>query len=366
MIRRWLVLIALALILNIIAVEETFAFSVQKEIDLGKEASKQVIKDMPLSKNEKWQKDINEMGQRFMPHIQRKEFNYDFHVIEAKDEVNAFALPGGVVFFTERIWRIMTPDERAAIMAHEITHCDRRHGIDMMIKSEQRALWMLPVIIFGGSPALAQAAMWGNVMVAQRYSRKMEKEADEMGIKLCAAAGYNPAAAVTSMLKLLSIETDENHYEFSAVFASHPETIKRIEYLKQNAAALGASESEMKLKAVDDPARLGNITAKYRDYSNVVSARTSTPLIYGQDVLIKKMLWNDEAQMLAPSTVATASVLTPGTLPILVIKSQDNYSTGDVMEGDGIYAMPLTPIDVPVISSTFVPIKEEQIIPPVQ
>ena len=352
MIRRWLVFVCLILLLNIIACDETHAFSVQKEIDLGREASKEVIKEMPLSKNEKWQKDIDEMGQRFMPHIQRKEFKYEFHIIEAKDEVNAFALPGGYVFFTERIWRIMTPDERAAIMAHEITHCDQRHGIDMMIKSEQRSLWMLPVIILGGGTGLAQAAMWGNVMIAQRYSRKMEKEADEMGVKLCAAAGYNPAAAVTSMEKLLSIETDENHYEFSAVFASHPETIKRIEYLKQNAASLGASESEMKLKAVDDPARLGNITAKYRDYSNVVSARTSTPLIYGQSVLIKKMLWDDEAQVLAPKTVAAATVLAPGTLPILVIKSQENYSTGDVMEGDGVYPMPQTPLDLPVVPST--------------
>lgn len=364
MIRRWLISICLVIISHVLVCGAALAFSLQKEIDLGKEASKEVIKQMPLSKNEKWQQDITEMGKRFTSHIQRKQIPYEFHIVESKDEVNAFALPGGFVYFTERMWRIMTPDERAAIMAHEITHCDRRHGVDMMLKSQQRALWMLPVVILGaGTPGIAQAAMWGDVIISQRYSRKMEREADEMGVKLCAAAGYNPAAAVTAMKKLLYIESDENRYEFSAVFASHPETIKRIDYLKQNAAALGSSEKDMELKAVDDPARLGNITSRYRDLSNLASARTSVPLVYGQKVYIKKMLWDDEAQVLAPKTVAVAVVLTPGKLPILVIHAQNSYTTGDVMEGDGIYPIPQELTDAPAPPSVDAPAQEQKEVP---
>src|SRR5690349_17261537 len=101
--------------------EAVLAFSVNQEIQLGKEVSLEVEKEMPLSKNEKWQKDVAEMGARFVPLVKRKEIPYQFHIVDAKDQINAFALPGGYVYFTERMWKIMTPDERAAVMAHEIT-----------------------------------------------------------------------------------------------------------------------------------------------------------------------------------------------------------------------------------------------------
>lgn len=314
------------------------AYSVEQERRLGEEVSKQAESEMPLSENEQWRKDIAEMGKRFMPHISRKEFDYQFRIVapKDKDQVNAFAIPGGYIYFTERMWRILTPDERAAVMAHEITHCDRRHGVDMMLKSRQRALWLLPLIVLGGGTGLGYAAFWGEVLIAQRYSRKMEREADEYGIKLLAAAGYNPAAAVTSMKKLLYIESDHNRYEMSPVFASHPDTEKRIEYLSSAAIELGAKRDELELRMVDDPARIGNITSKVKD-SNVVSARATIPLDHGQKVVVKKLLWDDEVQALAPRTVAVATVISPGRFPVLAVERQDGSSFGDVMPGDGIY-----------------------------
>lgn len=314
------------------------AFSLDKEIKLGEQVAKEAEKEMPLSKNEKWQRDVQDMGNRLSPIVNRTQIRYHFRIVAPKDtsEINAFALPGGYVYFTERMWRIMTPDERAAVMAHEIVHCDRRHGVDMMLKSQQRALWLLPLIIASGGGALAQAAMWGNAIVSQRYSRKMEREADEQGIRLLKAAGFNPAGSVTAMKKLLNIESNTNRYEVSAVFAGHPDTQKRVDYLTKAAMALGAKPAELELKVVDDPSRLGNVTSKVRD-ANVVNARTLTALDHGEPVLIKKMLWDDDANALAPKTVATAVVLTPGTLPMLVLEDRESTSCGDVMPGDGVY-----------------------------
>lgn len=312
-----------------------YCFSLKAELKLGADASKEVAKEMPPSTNQQWQKDIQALGKRFLPFLKRKEIPYHFQVIQAKEEINAFALPGGYVYFTERMWRIMTPDERAGIMAHEITHCDHRHGVDMMLKSQQRFLWTLPLVIATGGAAM-EAAMWGNVIISQRYSRKLERDADESGIKLLAAAGFKPAGMVTSMKKLLNIEADQNRYEVSAIFADHPDTLKRVEYLTQEAESMGAKEADLELKAVDDPSRLGNIIAKTKEV-NLVSARASTPLDYGRKVAIKKMLWDDNAQMLAPKTIAIATVLTPGRFPILVLPPRDDYSYSDIMPGDGVY-----------------------------
>lgn len=313
------------------------AFSIAKEIQLGKDASVEVEKEMPPSKNQKWQADITAMGQRFMPFVKRKEITYHFTVVkDEKDTINAFALPGGYVYFTEHMWRIMTPDERAAVMAHEITHCDQRHGINQMIRQQQQMLWMLPMIVLSGGGAGGQAAMWGGLAITARYSRKMERQADELGMQLDKAAGFNPAGAVTSMKKLLHIESDVNAYEVSAIFADHPDTQKRIEYLTTEAIALGAKPGDLELPYVDDPSRIGNVTKKSADLT-LIYVRTDRILNYGEKVLIKKMLWDDDKQVLAPKTVAVATVLTPGKFAALLISDHKLYSFNDVMEGDGVY-----------------------------
>lgn len=338
--------LALGMVLALCAVlgaaESVSAFSVGKEIALGEQVSKEVEKEMPLSGNQQWQQEIREMGKRFTPLVTRKEIPYHFSIVKADDQLNAFALPGGYVYFTERMWRILTPDERAAVMAHEITHCDQRHGIDQMLKAQQRSLWMLPLIVLSGGSAMAGYAIGlGDMVISQRYSRKMEREADELGIRLTKNAGFNPAGSVTSMEKLLHVETDENHYEISSIFASHPDTLKRIEYLKEEALQLGAKPSELELKAVDDPSRLGNVTRKSSDV-RVIYGETTKPLEYGDKVQIRKMLWDEQAQAVTPQTIAVATVLIPGRFPAMVIEKDEEHRFGDVMQGDGIFPNPPT------------------------
>ncbi|MCE5315018.1 MAG: M48 family metalloprotease [Armatimonadota bacterium] len=332
---RYCFAIIALIVLPVMCVGRSEAFSLKDEIKLGEQAAKEVEKEMPPSENEKWQQDIAALGARLVPFVSRRGITYHFKVVQAKEEINAFALPGGNVYFTERMWRIMTPDERGAILAHEITHCDRRHAINMMIKSQQRSLWMLPVIILGGG-ALGNIAIWGNAAISQRYSRVMEREADELGIQLAAKAGFDPAGSVTSMKKLLNIESNQNRYEISAIFASHPDTKKRIDYLTQQAVALGVRSSELELRAVDDPARLGNIIKRMPEVSTIY-ARVPKSLSYGQEVAIKKMLWDDDAQALRPKTIALATVLTPGNLPILLVEAGGSCALAEIMEGDGIY-----------------------------
>lgn len=334
----------LTLVFLVLSCVGALAFSLDKEIQLGKDASKEIEKEMPPSKNAKWQQDIETMGKRFLPYLNRKDIPYHFTVVEDKDnEINAFAIPGGYVYFTERMWRIMTPDERAAIMAHEITHCDHRHGVDMMLKSQQRALWLLPALVLSGGTNLAYALAWGDMIISQRYSRKMEREADESGIQLLAKAGFNSAAAVTAMKKLLAIESAENRYEISAIFASHPDTKKRVDYLSSAAISMGAKSADLEIKAVDDPTRLGNVTGRMQDMT-MLYAKTSQPLTYGQRVAIKKMLWDDDAQALVPKTVVIATALTPGKFPILILENPEDHNFGDIIAGDGVY--PITPEDL--------------------
>lgn len=336
--RRRLCVAVLALV--VATCSRAWATSLAQELKIGERASREVESEMPPSKNQKWQDEIAALGAKLVPYVNRKEIPYHFKILTDKNNsVNAFALPGGYVYFTEHMWRILTRDERAAVMAHEIVHCDMRHGINEASKQTQQLLWTLPLIVLTGGAA--GELMWiGNVAIAARYSRKMEREADEKGIALLHKAGFNPAGAVTSMKKLLSIENDENRYEISALWASHPDTEKRVDYLTKAALAMGAKPSELELPSVDDPARLGNIIRKTRDVSTLY-CRTTVPLDFGQKVLIKKQLWDEDQGKLAPQTIAEATVLTPGKFPILVLTAgKSDQSFCDVMVGDGIYPAP--------------------------
>lgn len=318
----------------------SWGVSLRQEIKIGLDASKEVEKEMPLSKNQKYQDEITALGNKLVPFVKRTEIPYHFHVVTDKDNtINAFALPGGYVYFTEHMWKILTPDERAGVMAHEITHCDMRHGIDESIKQQQQMLWTLPLIALGGGMG-AEAWMVGNWAVSARYSRKSERQADEMGIALAKKAGFNPAGSVTSMKKLLSIENDQNHYEVSSLFASHPDTQKRVDYLTQAAISLGAKRSQLDLPEVNDPERIGNVIRKVPDMT-VIYARTSEALQFNQKVVIKKILWDEDKKVLAPRIIAEAVVLTPGKLPTLVLTDYKEFSFSDVMVGDGVYAAPL-------------------------
>ncbi len=321
------------------AVTSCGAVSLRDEIKQGEQISKLVVKEMPLLKDRKQQDAIAALGRKLVPFVKRKEIPYHFAIVTDKhNSINAFALPGGYIYFTERMWRILTPDERAAVMAHEITHCDLRHGINESIKQQQRMLWTLPLIVLGGGAGV-EAWMFGNMAVNARYSRINEREADEQGIILMQKAGFNPAGAVTSMKKLLSIENDTNRYEVSSLFADHPDTRKRVEYLSAQALKMGAKPTELELLVNDDPSRIGNVIRKIHDIS-VLYVRSSVSLEFGQKVLIKKMLWDEEKQALGPKTVAEATVLTPGRFPTLVVSNHKDYHPSDVMVGDGVYPAP--------------------------
>jgi predicted Zn-dependent protease len=331
--------VVLAVTALFLAAASCGAVSLREEIKIGEDTTKIVLKQMPLLKDQKQQDSIGVLGHKLVPFVKRKDIPYHFAIVTDKDNsINAFALPGGYVFFTERMWKLLTPDERAAVMAHEMTHCDLRHGINESIKQQQRMLWTLPLIALGGGVG-AEAWMFGNMAVNARYSRVAEREADEQGIQLAVKAGFSPAGAVTSMKKLLSIENDTNRYEVSALFADHPDTEKRVDYLTQQALKLGAKPSQLELAADDDPSRIGNISKKIPDLS-VLYARSSQSLEFGQKVLIKKMLWDEDKKALDPKVIAEATVLTPGRFPTLVLSNYKDYNISDVMIGDGVYSAP--------------------------
>lgn len=152
-------------------------------------------------------------------------YKFKIHVVD-DGMVNAFALPGGhIVIMSGLIEATKTPEEFAGVMAHEMQHVLKRHATRGILQSLSTS--MLVTLISGDAGGVAQAVQ---VMGHLRYSRNIEREADEAGLALLLKAGIDPKGMV-DFFNTLEKEYGSASGNFN-YFSTHPLTEDRITYLK--------------------------------------------------------------------------------------------------------------------------------------
>jgi predicted Zn-dependent protease len=159
--------------------------------------------------------------------------------------INAFALPGGYLYVTRGLLALANDSaELAAVIAHEMAHVTANHGIQRQQKEAEEVLASQVVNdVLGGDPAARVALVRGKLRLAQ-FSRNQELEADAIGIKAIARAGFDPFAAARFQQSMAAYSTsrsvtgavDEN-LDF---LASHPTAPQRIELALRHARQFGA------------------------------------------------------------------------------------------------------------------------------
>jgi predicted Zn-dependent protease len=201
----------------------------EQEVAIGAGMAEEVSKTETALADPVWQNYLSEIGRRIVRVSDRKDIEYHFTVIES-DQVNAFAAPGGYVYFYTGLLREMNSEsEMAAVMAHEISHVVARHGI----KRVQSALGVALAyeLVFGGEDAGAvvnTAIGLGMGLMFAGYSRDDEREADQYGIHYMVKAGYDPAGAVAMFETLARLGGERSDGVFEKLASSHPETQERI------------------------------------------------------------------------------------------------------------------------------------------
>jgi len=163
-----------------------------------------------------------------IPETERKRtgFTFTFDLIRHK-EVNAFALPGGPIFFYTGLFeRFETEDQLAAVMAHEITHVRQKHWATSYADNMKRQFGLAVLFsVFDVNQSLASAiTIADDVAFTIPYSRKQETKADDGGYDLMFQAGFSPTAMSQMFKKLGGEKTDW----LSSKLSSHPDTSSRI------------------------------------------------------------------------------------------------------------------------------------------
>lgn len=174
----------------------------------------------------------------------------DFRFFIINDaKLNAFAVPGGFIGINSgMIQAARTEAELAAVMAHEIAHVQQRH-IPRLIAQSQRlsapalGAVLAAIILASASPEAAEAAIAmttaGMAQHGLNFTRGFEQEADRIGIRILAAAGFSPDAMALTFERLQSWGrlNDTNLPEF---LRTHPISVNRIAEARARAERLRA------------------------------------------------------------------------------------------------------------------------------
>jgi predicted Zn-dependent protease len=207
------------------------------QVKLGKKAAEEIRKkEKVLPETDGRVKLIREVGARLVAQIPEKErgekpWVYTFDVIQNK-EINAFALPGGPVFFyTGLLDKVNTVDQIAGIIGHELTHVRKEHWARDYARSlEQNGLILIGGMLLGAGDLLMQgASLFETYGLALPRSRRAETEADRTGFEMMAAAGYNPQGMIDVFKMLHATVGKKAPPEF---MSDHPEDKKRIQTLE--------------------------------------------------------------------------------------------------------------------------------------
>lgn len=173
--------------------------------------------------------------------------------------VNAFALPGGPILLTDDLIReAQSPDEVAAVVAHEIAHVEKRHVMQAVWRSLGMGL-VLDAVVGGGTGAGQQAVLLAGQATDLRYGRDAEREADAQGMTLLHRAGLSSEGMAPFFERLNRIEGNAGEARSVTEFLStHPDTRRRAgearERQRPGAAALSDADWAVVREACELPA----------------------------------------------------------------------------------------------------------------
>ncbi len=205
----------------------THLISTEEEIQIGREAAAEFDSENPVDRSSPTARWLQSVGDRVAAAASPPDYPYTFTLVN-EDVNNAFALPGGPIYFYEGLIDTLGSDEDqvAWVIAHEITHIRQQHAV-RRIERAIGAQVLIEVLLGDQNTAKEIAGLVGGLAL-QNYGRDNEHMADRLGCRWAAGAGYDPTASLAVLEAFRQIQgSDPNDFEI--LFMSHPGNNDRAE-----------------------------------------------------------------------------------------------------------------------------------------
>ncbi|MBL8006122.1 MAG: M48 family metallopeptidase [Ignavibacteria bacterium] len=205
----------------------------EQEVALGLHSAPEMIREFGGEVSDPKIRDmVSRVGQKIVNGTEagKSVYKFDFHTLADPNTVNAFALPGGQIFITMGLLKLLqTEDQLAGVLGHEIGHVIGRHSAEHMAKEEltQGLVSATDIAMYDpNSPNMQSSiARYVGSMINMKFGREDEIEADRFGVKYMFETGYQPEAQMEVMKILKQASGNQRQPEF---LSTHPDPENRI------------------------------------------------------------------------------------------------------------------------------------------
>ena len=224
---------------------ELMLMSKGQEVAMGQQSDPEIVAFFGLYEDQRLQNFINEKGKQMAAVSHRTDLPYEFKIVDSP-VVNAFAVPGGFVYFTRGIMAHFNNEaEFAGVLGHEIGHITARHSA----KQYSNAMLGQVGLIAGSviSPEFAQmadVAQQGLQLLFLKFGRDAESQSDKLGVEYSTKIGYD-AAEMAGFFQTLD-RLSSGGEEVPTFLSTHPDPADR-----ETKVAKLAADWRRKTKAQD-------------------------------------------------------------------------------------------------------------------
>jgi predicted Zn-dependent protease len=204
------------------------ALAATDEENVGKAAAAQILGAAPLLDAQPVQRYLNQVGNSVAA-ASGTAYHWHFGAIKS-DAVNAFAAPAGFILISSGLLKLVeNEDELAFILAHEVAHVSRKHHYTVVQKQRLVAQASQSLQAMDKDGGVGMLSGLSGQMYARGLDKSAEYEADRIGVEIMTRAGYDPAAALSVLEKLMALQGNDPRAEL--LFSTHPSPASRLDLL---------------------------------------------------------------------------------------------------------------------------------------
>lgn len=210
-----------------------------QEIQMGKASDQDIVKTMGLYPDEELQAYVAEIGEQMARTTERPDLPWSFKVVD-DDVVNAFALPGGYIYFTRGILAHFENEAQfAGVMAHEIAHVTAKHSVVRMSKAMVAQLGLgVAMVALPDLRDFAPVIGQGMQLLFLKFSRDDETESDLLGVRYMRNVRQDPRELI-NVMAMLERQSEARGGGMLPQWAStHPHPANRMQQLDAHISSL--------------------------------------------------------------------------------------------------------------------------------
>ena len=229
----------------------------KSEIKRAKQMHVQITQSQGVYPDPEVNEYVERIGRKMAAVSEMPDLEWSFTVLDTND-INAFTTGGGYVYISRGLMAYLDSEaELAAVLGHEIGHVTGKHPSRQQTQGTIASIASVAAAVLTGQSALGDLTNLAGTAIVRGYGRDMELEADDLGARYLARAGYDPEAMIRVVATLKEqemFEKDRARAEgrqprvYHGIFSTHPDNDTRLKEViaaasKESRGAVGEAEN---------------------------------------------------------------------------------------------------------------------------